>query len=183
MKTEHTYKSSLPSQMTRVQFLNCFGSVYESSPWIAETAWDLGQIDSKALDSAEKLSSIFSQIVDKASDKKKLTLLNAHPDLAGKLAIAGKLTADSSKEQAGADLQNCTKEEFEQFQKLNTNYKEKFGFPFILAVQGYQRSEILKIFEKRIKNSIEEEYKVALAQVNRIALLRLGRIEYTPGNN
>ena len=177
MKTEHTYKSSIPSQMTRVQFLNCFGSVYESSPWIAETAWDLGRIDSKALDSAEKLSSIFSQIVDKASDEKKLALLNAHPDLAGKLAIAGKLTADSTKEQAGADLQNCTKEEFDQFQKLNRNYREKFGFPFILAVQGYQRSEILKIFEKRIKNSIEEEYKVALAQVNRIALLRLGRIE------
>ena len=116
MKTEHTYKS-LPSQMTKVQFLNCFGSVYESSPWIAETAWDLGQIDSKAIDSAEKLSSIFSQIVDKASDKKKLALLNAHPDLAGKLAIAGKLTADSTKEQAGADLQNCTKEAFDQFQK------------------------------------------------------------------
>ena len=72
MKTEHTYKSSLPSQMTRVRFLNCFGSVYESSPWIAETAWDLGQIDSKAVDSAEKLSTILSQIVDQASDKKKI---------------------------------------------------------------------------------------------------------------
>ena len=183
MKTEHTYKSSLPSQMTRVRFLNCFGSVYESSPWIAETAWDLGKIDSKAVDSAEKLSTILSQIVDQASDKKKLALLNAHPDLAGKLAIAGKLTAHSTKEQAGADLQNCTTEEFNQFQKLNKDYKEKFGFPFILAVQGYQRSEILKVFQKRIKNSIEEEYKVALAQVNRIALLRLIRIEETPGNN
>ena len=74
MKTGHTYKS-LPSQMTRVQFLNCFGSVYESSPWIAETAWDLGQIDGKAIDSAKKLSGIFSQIVNKASDEKKLTLL------------------------------------------------------------------------------------------------------------
>ena len=176
METEHTYKSNLPSQMTRVQFLQCFGSVYESSPWIAETAWDLGQIGSKAVESAEKLSTIFSQIVDKASDKKKLTLLNAHPDLAGKLAIAGKLTVDSTKEQAGADLNNCTTEEFDQFQKLNRNYKEKFGFPFILAVQGYQRSEILKIFQKRINNSIEEEYKVALGQVNKIALLRLIRI-------
>ena len=106
-----------------------------------------------------------------------MALLNAHPDLAGKLAIAGKLTAHSTKEQAGADLQNCTIEEFDQFQKLNRDYKEKFGFPFILAVQGYQRSEILKVFQKRIKNSIEEEYKVALSQVNRIALLRLIRIE------
>ena len=156
MKTEHTYKSSIPSQMTRVQFLNCFGSVYESSPWIAETAWDLGQIDSKALDSAEKLSNIFSQIVDEASDKKKLALLNAHPDLAGKLAIAGKLTADSTKEQAGADLQNCTKEEFDQFQKLNRNYREKFGFPFILAVQGYQRSEILKKRIVELGGNVEE---------------------------
>ena len=68
MKTEHIYKSSLPSQMTRVRFLNCFGSVYESSPWIAETAWDLGQIDSKAVDSAEKLSTCLLYTSDAADE-------------------------------------------------------------------------------------------------------------------
>ena len=101
MKTEHTYKS-LPSQMTRVQFLNCFGSVYESSPWIAETAWDLGQIDSKALDSAEKLSNIFSQIVDEFLNfisGKRLVIHNAEFDIThlnNELKIAGKNIIDKT---------------------------------------------------------------------------------------
>ena len=111
-----------------------------------------------------------------AGDDAKRTLLCAHPDLAGKLAIADKLTSESAAEQASADLGNCTPAEFDAFQTLNKSYKKKFGFPFILAVRGYHRTQILEIFRQRINNNRETEFRIALEQVHRIALLRLENI-------
>jgi len=175
----HAFGVNRPSRMAKPEFVRVFGGVYEHSPWIAETAWELGSDPEMgaARDTAEGLHRAFRTVVDEAGREKQLALLRAHPDLAGKLAIAGELTAASNAEQAGADLGNCTPDEFEAFRSLNEAYKDKFGFPFILAVRGFHRIEILEIFRQRVNNDPETEFATALEQVHRIALLRLRDIE------
>jgi 2-oxo-4-hydroxy-4-carboxy-5-ureidoimidazoline decarboxylase len=112
-------------------------------------------------------------IVDAAPRDRQLALLRAHPDLAGRLAVRGALTAESTAEQASAGLDRCTPEEFQRFTALNEVYKRKFPFPFIMAVKGRSRAEILEAFERRILNDEESEFRTALAEVHKIALLRL----------
>lgn len=165
--------------MSKQDFVACFGGVYEHSAWIAEAVWELEPDPEMApsQDTAEGIHAAFRSVLNASDHEAKLTLLRAHPDLAGKLAISGELTDESTSEQASADLGNCTPEEFEAFQNLNDQYKDKFGFPFILAVRGYHRTEILEIFKARVNNDIETEFEEALAQVHRIALLRLNEIE------
>ncbi|CDZ57643.1 2-oxo-4-hydroxy-4-carboxy-5-ureidoimidazoline decarboxylase [Neorhizobium galegae] len=155
----------------RGDFIAMFGGVFEHSPFIAERAYDSGlmlvPLTSKSVHDA--LTSIFR----KASREERLGVLRAHPDLAGKLAIAGDLTEDSKKEQAGAGLDRLSAAEHARFTELNTAYTEKFGFPFIIAVKGLTKDDILAAFEKRIDNSADEEFDTATAQVEKIALLRL----------
>ena len=160
-----------PSTLDRTAFLQCQGRVYEHSPWIAETLWDAGL--RAAHDEINALHRDCAAIVDAAPRARQLALLNAHPDLAGKLAVRGELTAESTSEQAGAGLDKCSPEEFRRFTELNTAYKAKFGFPFILAVKGKDRAEILRNFEHRIHNLPEIEFRTALNEVHKIALLRL----------
>tara|TARA_A100001037_G_C14886709_1_gene516465 strand:- start:178 stop:711 length:534 start_codon:yes stop_codon:yes gene_type:complete len=174
----HTYTENIPNQMSKEDFVAVFGGVYEHSAWIAEEVWELDpdpdMVDSQ--DTADGIHTAFRMVLDRAGNNAKLTLLRAHPDLAGKLAVSGELTEESTSEQASADLGNCTPEEFEAFQNLNNDYKERFGFPFILAVRGYHRTEILETFRDRVNNDWETEFKTALEQVHRIALLRLNDI-------
>lgn len=155
----------------RADFVSMFGGVFEHSPFIAERAYDAGlmlvPLTAKSVHDA--LTSIFRR----ASREERLGVLRAHPDLAGKLAIAGGLTEDSKKEQAGAGLDRLSAAEHARFTELNTAYIEKFGFPFIIAVKGLTKDDILAAFEKRIHNSAEEEFATATAQVEKIALLRL----------
>ncbi len=155
----------------RGDFIQMFGGVFEHSPFIAERAYDAGlmlvPLTSKSVHDA--LTSIFRR----ASREERLGVLRAHPDLAGKLAIAGELTEDSKKEQAGAGLDRLSAAEHARFTELNTAYTQKFGFPFIIAVKGLTKDDILAAFEKRIHNSAEEEFDTATAQVEKIALLRL----------
>ncbi len=160
-----------PSRMDRTAFLARFGHVFEHSPWVPEGAFDAGL--TPAADTAEGLHAAMIAVLRAAPRERQLALLNAHPDLAGKLAVCGELTADSTSEQASAGLDRCTPEEFQRFTGLNDAYKAKFGFPFILAVKGRTRAEILEAFERRIHNTPEEEFATALAQVERITLLRL----------
>ncbi len=112
-------------------------------------------------------------IVEAAGHERQLALLRAHPELAGKLAIARDLTADSRIEQASARLDQCTLQEFARFQELNAAYNAWFGFPFIIAVRGLQRADILAAFERRIGNDKAAEFREALDQVHKIARLRL----------
>lgn len=177
--TPHTFTANKPSQMTKRDFVARFGGVYEHSPWIAGAVWDLDPDPDMgaAQDTAEGIHEAFKMIVSEAGREKQLALLRAHPDLAGKLAVAGELTDASKSEQAGADLGNCTLEEFDEFQTLNRRYTDKFGFPFILAVRGCHRTEILDIFRGRVENNAETEFATALEQVHRIALLRLRDID------
>ena len=160
-----------PIGLDKAAFVALHGRVYEHSPWIAEKAWSAGL--SKAHDSVEGLHHTLAEIVDAASRDKQLALLNAHPDLAGRLAMRGELTAESTSEQASAGLDKCTPDEFRRFTELNEAYKRKFAHPFIMAVKGKTRVEILRAFEQRVHNDPDTEFRTALNEVHKIALLRL----------
>jgi len=160
-----------PSSLDRTQFVALHGRVYEHSPWIAETAWSAGLKPQH--DTVEGLHQALAAIVDAAPRARQLALLNAHPDLAGRLAVSGELTAESTSEQASAGLDKCSPDEFRRFTELNEAYKRKFPFPFIMAVKGKSRAEILKAFEHRIHNAEDIEFRTALSEVHKIALIRL----------
>lgn len=147
-------------------YLDRFGGVYEHSQWVAEKAFEMGPPE------PDILPTVMRQIVEDSSQDAKLVLLRAHPDLAGKLAKTGALTNESTSEQASAGLDQCTEEEFKAFTALNDRYKTRFGFPYILAVRGRHRTEILENFRARVNNSPEVEFREALNQVHQIAALR-----------
>ena len=159
------------SQMDRADFIRMFADIYEHSPWIIEQVWDRGL--TRTEDTARGLRAAMIDVVDVAGREPQLALLRAHPDLAGKLAISGELTADSSSEQASAGLDKCTEEEFDELHALNTHYRERFGFPYILAVRGRDVPGIIENFRSRINNDADREFAEALQQVHQIALLRL----------
>jgi chitin deacetylase len=160
-----------PSQMDQATFVSRFGGVFEHSAWIAERAFDLEL--SPAHDTALGLHNALARMFRSASHSERLGVLNAHPDLAGKLAAAKRLTADSAAEQASAALDALTDGERETFQRLNSAYVEKHGFPFIIAVRDNTKASILQAFETRLNNGSEIEFGTACAQVERIAELRL----------
>ncbi|WP_449434182.1 2-oxo-4-hydroxy-4-carboxy-5-ureidoimidazoline decarboxylase [Pseudomonas putida] len=165
------FKTLKPSTLDRQAFVEAFADIYEHSPWVAEKAFDLGQ--STELDEIETLHQRMSDVLLSATPADQLALINAHPDLAGKAAVQGELTESSTHEQAGAGIHQCNAEEFARFTELNDAYKAKFQFPFIMAVKGSNRHQILAAFEKRIHNETAVEFKEALAQINLIALFRL----------
>ncbi|WP_288425799.1 2-oxo-4-hydroxy-4-carboxy-5-ureidoimidazoline decarboxylase [uncultured Agrobacterium sp.] len=155
----------------RADFIEKFGGVFEHSPFIAERAYDAGMVFVPM--TAKNLHTALTLMFRQATYDERLGVLRAHPDLAGKLAIAGELTDDSRKEQAGAGLDRLSPEEHTRFTELNAAYVEKNGFPFIIAVKGLNKDDILQAFEQRIHNDAEQEFATATAQVEKIALLRL----------
>ncbi|MGV8951016.1 MAG: allantoinase PuuE [Cypionkella sp.] len=163
-----------PSQMTREAFVAAYGSIFEHSPWIADRAFDLEL--GPAHDSAVGLQNPLARIFRTATPAERLGVLTAHPDLAGKLAAAKRLTADSTAEQASAALDALTDDDRAQFQRLNTEYVAKHGFPFIIAVRDHTKDSILAAFKTRLTNDTATEFATACGQVERIALLRLKAI-------
>jgi OHCU decarboxylase len=163
-----------PSAMSRPLFLQRFGAIFEHSPWVAEEAFALG-IDA-AQDSAEGLHARMAAAMRAGSHEQKRALILAHPDLAGRLAAARQLTPESTAEQASAGLDALTPAERAMFTALNDKYKSRFGFPFILAVKGKSKSDILASFEQRLGNDADAEFAAALEQIERIALLRLREV-------
>ena len=170
-KTHPHQRMERPSQMTCDRFVARFGGVFEHSPWIADRAWalELGP----AHDSATGLHSALARMFRSASAEDRLGVLKAHPDLAGKLAAARRLTPESTQEQASAALDALTDDERLQFQQLNSAYVAKHGFPFIIAVRDNTRASILQAFHQRLANDTQSEFDTACAQVERIAMLRL----------
>lgn len=152
----------------RTEFIAQYGGIYEHSAWVAETLFDKGA-GAAPLDMVGPMAAI----VEGATHDLQMTLLRAHPDLAGKLAKSGTLTAESTSEQASAGLDQCTAAEFEEFTTLNTKYRDRFGFPYILAVRGRDRHGILENFRSRVNNDMATEFREALDQVHQIARLRL----------
>ncbi|HHI82440.1 MAG TPA: 2-oxo-4-hydroxy-4-carboxy-5-ureidoimidazoline decarboxylase, partial [Rhizobiales bacterium] len=163
-----------PSNMDKKAFVRAFGGVFEHSPWIAERAFDLEK--GPAHDSAAGVHSLLCRVFRAAARDEQLGVLRAHPDLAGKLAAARRLTDESAREQASAGLDALSDAERSRFSALNAAYMEKHGFPFIIAVKGLDKAAILEAFESRIKNDRETEFATACKQVERIALLRLREI-------
>ncbi len=149
-------------------FTRILGAVFEHSPWVAERAYSAAPFAS-----LEALRTAMVNVVDQAPTEQQLVLIRAHPDLAGKAALAGELTAESTSEQKGAGLDALTTEEFANFHRLNDAYKAKFDFPFILAVRGHDKHSILAAFETRLLNDAESERAEALRQIARIAGFRL----------
>ncbi|MBY5585262.1 2-oxo-4-hydroxy-4-carboxy-5-ureidoimidazoline decarboxylase [Rhizobium leguminosarum] len=157
--------------MSREDFVSRFGGVFEHSPFIAERAYDAGHVTEPL--TAAGVHASLTAVFRAASPQERLGVLSAHPDLAGRLAISGDLTEDSSKEQSAAGLDRLSPAEHARFTELNSAYVEKFGFPFIIAVKGLGKDDILSAFETRIGNGRDAEFATATAQVERIALLRL----------
>ena len=160
-----------PSAMDRARFVGRFGGVFEHSPWVADRAFDLEL--GPAHDSAAGLHNALCRVFRSAPAEERLGVLAAHPDLAGKLAQAKRLTADSSREQASAGLDALTDAERAEFQQMNTAYVAKHGFPFIIAVRDNTKASILAAFQARLAHDRAAEFTTACAQVERIAALRL----------
>jgi OHCU decarboxylase len=163
-----------PSQMSKSEFVERYGGIFEHSPWIAEGAYDLEL--GPAHDTAGGLHNALARVFRTANETQRLDVLDAHPDLAGKLAAAKRLTKESTTEQASAGLDALTQDELAEFTKLNEEYTAKHGFPFIIAVRDYDKSGILKAFSSRISNDSKLEFTEACRQVERIAYLRLTEI-------
>ncbi|MEH6775092.1 MAG: allantoinase PuuE [Cereibacter changlensis] len=160
-----------PSRMTRDSFIAAFGGIFEHSPWIADRAFDLEL--GPAHDCATGLHNALARVFRSAMPAERLGVLQAHPDLAGKLAAAARLTPESTQEQQSAGLDALTDAERETFQALNDDYTRKHGFPFIIAVRDHTKAGILHAFQTRLANDSETEFQTACAQVERIAALRL----------
>lgn len=161
-----------PSELDKKAFVDAYGGVFEHSPWIAERAFEHGL--GAAHDSAAGLHEALCRAFRQADAEQRLGVLRAHPDLAGKLAAAKRLTPDSTAEQAGAGLDLLSDEERMAFSTLNDAYRTKFGFPFIIAVRDYDKARILDAFRRRLTNDRDRELAEASTQVERIARLRLG---------
>ena len=162
---------SRPSQMARDQFVQTYGGVFEHSAWIADRAFDLEL--GPAHDTAVGLHNALARMFRSATDAERLGVLTAHPDLAGKLAAAKRLTAESTSEQASAGLDALTDHERAAFAAGNAAYTEKFGFPFIIAVRDHDKASIKAAMHARLNNDRAAEFIEACRQVERIALHRL----------
>ncbi|MEM9585387.1 MAG: allantoinase PuuE [Pseudomonadota bacterium] len=171
IKTHPAAPRTRPSLMDKTSFVNSYGGIFEHSPWVAEDAYalELGP----AHDCAAGLHSAMVRAFRAAPAPQRLEVLDAHPDLAGKLAAAKQLTAESTAEQASAGLDALTDEERETFTALNEDYTTKHGFPFIIAVRDHDKSSILHAFKSRIAQTSEAEFEEACRQVERIAYFRL----------
>jgi len=159
------------NRMERDVFTQLLGGVFESSPWVAERAWP-----ARPFASVTALHDAMTSEVRRASTDEQIALLRAHPDLAGKAARAGSMTASSVAEQSSAGLDRLTDEEYERFSRLNAAYREKFAFPFIIAVRRHDKASILAAFAKRLEHTRGQEIVAALDQVSDIARLRLDRL-------
>ncbi len=160
-----------PSRLTRTLFVERFGDVYEHSPWVAENAYDARLTEKH--NSADGLAMAMSAAVMRGTDAQRRALIEAHPDLAGKLALESRLTPESTSEQMSAGLDQLSPDELEKFTFLNNAYRAKFGFPFIMAIKEKKKIDILTAFETRLRNDADTETKTALGEIDRIAALRI----------
>ena len=152
------------NNLNQGKFISLFGVIFEKTQWIAEKLFELKPFNNK-----DDLINKMIKIYETSSKNEILNILKSHP----KLAIEKKLTEHSNQEQSRANLKNCTQEEFDEFIKLNSEYENKFGFPFIMAVKGKDKIDILNNFRQRINNNIEFEFEESKKQVKKIALFRL----------
>ena len=149
-------------------FVDRLGGVAEGSPWVAERAWELGPFAD-----ADALSEAFASVVRRARPEEQLALIRAHPDLAGRAALAGELAPDSAGEQASAGLDRLTPADLARFEAMNGAYRQRFGFPFVIRVRGRDVPEILAAYERRLGNDADAERRAAIEEIVAIMRLRL----------
>lgn len=156
------------NRMSAADFVAALGGIFEHSPWVAEQA-----AANRPFADVEAVHRTMVEKIEAAGEEVQLKLIRAHPELGGKLAVRGELTAESTQEQAGAGLNQCSPEEFSELTELNARYGEKFGFPFILAVRGHNRQSIIGEFRRRVELNVQQEQQESLRQIYRIGLFRL----------
>jgi OHCU decarboxylase len=152
----------------REAFVARNGALFEHSPWVAEAAWEDGPFGDD-----EALLAAMVAAVRRAPRERQLALIRAHPDLAGRAAVAGELTADSAREQASAGLDRLTPEEYEAFTRTNAAYRERHGFPFVICAREHDKTSILAAAAERLEHDTDAEVGVALDEIAKIARLRL----------
>jgi len=158
------------NKLSQSEFVEIFANIFEKTKWIAEKLYN-----QKPFNNFKDLCSKMLGIFETAGKETQLKILEAHPDLADKVTV-NLLTSNSRSEQSNAGLDQCSEEEFNEFKNLNKSYRQKYGFPFVIAVKGKNKIEILSEFRKRILNSVDEEFNEAIIQVGKIANLRLNEI-------
>ena len=156
------------SALPQADFVSRLADIFEHSPWIPERAWP-----ARPFASIDALHTAMLAVLEAASDAEKLGLICAHPELAGKEASAGTLTVASTGEQRGAGLDQCSADELQRLRRLNAAYRERFGFPFVIAVKGLSRYQIMDAVEARLANDRDTEFAACLTQIGRIARFRL----------
>ena len=156
------------NELDRAAFVKRFGPLFEHSPWVAEAAWR-----DRPFSDREELFEALVAAMYAAPRERRLALIRAHPDLAGRAAIEGSLTKSSKHEQASAGLDRLTPDEYDAFTRTNTAYRERFGFPFVVCAREHTKESILRVASERLRNSEDEEIRVALEEIAKIARLRL----------
>jgi 2-oxo-4-hydroxy-4-carboxy-5-ureidoimidazoline decarboxylase len=168
-----TDKISLNSlnQFNREQFIGSLGGIFEHSPWVADLVYEYRPFDSKTL-----LHQTMVEVVKQSPEFQRMALICNHPELAGKEADEGALTEDSQKEQSRAGLDQCTAAELTQLRSLNNSYRAKFDFPFVIAVTGLNKSQIIAAIESRLKNSTGDEFETSINEIAKIGMIRLNAL-------
>ncbi len=162
------YKLKELNKLSKLAFIDLLGSIYEHSPWVAVQAFEQCPFDS-----VDGLQRIMFDIVLRSTIEDRLTLIRNHPELAGKEADEGALTAESQREQSSAGLNQCSAEELKQIRELNKNYLDKFSFPFVIAVSGLNKYQVISAMQKRMANDYESEFSTSINQIGKIARIRL----------
>ena len=163
-----TYSLAAFNSMSVDEFTAALGAIYEHSPWVAQRA-----AAQRPFSDIGVLRDTMAGVVRSATDSERLKLIQAHPELAGKAAVRGELTEESTREQKGAGLDLCSPDEYQRLQTLNRQYNEKFGFPFVIAVKGHDRHSILEHFAARLGKEREAEMRECIAQIIMIGGFRL----------
>jgi 2-oxo-4-hydroxy-4-carboxy-5-ureidoimidazoline decarboxylase len=158
--------------LTREAFVDRYGRLFEHSPWVAEEAYASGPFDSR-----DELFGALCAAMHAAPRARQLALIRAHPDLAGRAAVEESLTESSRREQASAGLDRLTPDEYASFTRLNTAYRERFEFPFVVCVREHTKASILRAAAERLEHTRDEEVRVALEEIAKIARLRLEELE------
>ncbi len=165
-----TNKISLANlnQYDREQFVESLGGIFEHSPWVADLVYDC-----LPFDSTDQLHQCMVESVEKSPEFQRMALICSHPELAGKEADAGTLTDDSRQEQSRAGLDQCSADELAQLQSLNQAYREKFEFPFVIAVTGLNKNQIIEAVERRLRNTVQVEFDTSVTEIAKIGKIRL----------
>ena len=157
--------------LDRDAFVARLGGIAEASPWVAARAWEMRPFDHEAA-----LADAFRRVIEEAPPEQQLALIRAHPDLAGRAALAGELTRESEREQASAGLDRLTPGELATFTRLNDEYRDRFGFPFVVCVAEHTKGSILAAYSQRLAHDADTERRTAVGEVAKIVGLRLAAL-------